>query len=53
MQALIQSVLTNLAAFLDQLKSTAKEWTDTQRLRAILNLAFAKFILHPRIRLPF
>jgi hypothetical protein len=44
-QALIQSVLTNLAAFLNQLKSTAKQLTDAQRLRAILNRAFAKFML--------
>lgn len=44
-QALIQSVLTNLAAFLDQLKSTAKQLTDAQRLRQILNRAFAKFML--------
>ena len=44
-QAKIQAVLTNLAAFLNQLKSTAKQLTNTQRLRAILNRAFAKFML--------
>ena len=44
-QAKIQAVLVNLAAFLNQLKSTAKQLTDAQRLRQILNRAFAKFML--------
>jgi Transposase DDE domain group 1 len=48
-QALIQSVLTNLAAFLGQLKSTAKHLTETQRLRAILDRALAKVMLPPPI----
>lgn len=46
-QAAIQSVLTSLAAFLATLKSTAEQLTDTQRLRAILTRAFAKFMLTP------
>jgi hypothetical protein len=44
-QAKIQAVLINLAAFLSQLKSTAKQLTDTERLRQILERAFAKFML--------
>ncbi len=44
-QATIQAVLTNLAAFLSQLKATAEQLTDVQRLRAILMRAFAKFML--------
>jgi Transposase DDE domain group 1 len=44
-QAKIKAVLTNLAAFLDQLKSTAKQLTEPQRLRAIFTRAFAKFML--------
>ena len=43
----IQAILTNLAAFLATLKSTAEQLTDVQRLRAILTRAFAKFILMP------
>ena len=41
----IQAVLTNLAGFLNALKNTAEQWTDVQRLRAILKRAFAKFML--------
>ena len=44
-QASIQAVLTNLAAFLNLLKTTAEQLTDTQRLRAILARAFEKFML--------
>jgi len=44
-QSVIQAVLTNLAAFLASLKSTAEQLTDTQRLEAILARAFAKFML--------
>ena len=44
-QAVIQAVLTNLAAFLSSLKATAEQLTDAQRLRAILTRAFAKFML--------
>lgn len=44
-QAAIQAVLTSLAGFLDTLKTTAEQLTDAQRLRAILNRAFAKFML--------
>jgi Transposase DDE domain group 1 len=44
-QASIQAVLTNLAAFLSLLKTTAEQLTDTQRLRAILARAFEKFML--------
>ena len=44
-QAAIQAVLTNLAGFLSLLKATAEQWTDAQRLRAILARAFAKFML--------
>lgn len=44
-QATIQSVLTSLAGFLRTLKATAEQWTDAQRLRAILARAFAKFLL--------
>lgn len=43
-QAKIQAVLVNLAVFLDHLKSTAKQLTGAQRLRVILNRAFAKFM---------
>lgn len=43
-QAAIQAVLTNLAGFLRTLKTTAEQWTDGQRLRAILERAFAKFM---------
>ena len=41
----IQAVLTSLADFLATLKATAEQLTDTQRLRAILTRAFAKFVL--------
>ena len=44
-QAAIQSVLTSLAGFLRTLKATAEQWTDAQRLRAILARAFATFLL--------
>ena len=44
-QATIQAVLTNLAAFLSQLKATAEQLTDVQRLSAIFRRAFAKFML--------
>ena len=44
-QAAIQAVLTSLAGFLNSLKSTAEQWTDAQRLHAILARAFAKFML--------
>lgn len=43
-QATIQAVLTNVAGFLRTLKTTAEQWTDGQRLRAILERAFAKFM---------
>lgn len=43
-QAAVQAVLTQLAAFLATLKATAEQLTDTQRLRAILKRAFAKFV---------
>lgn len=41
----IQAVLTNWAGFLTALKTTAEQWTDVQRLHAILERAFAKFML--------
>ena len=44
-QADIQAVVTNLAGFLSALKATAEQWTDAERLRAILTRAFAKFML--------
>lgn len=44
-QSTIQAVVTNLAAFLTALKATAEQWTDGQRLRAILERAFAQFML--------
>jgi hypothetical protein len=44
-QAAVQTVLTSLADFLNSLKATAEQLTDTQRLRAILARAFAKFML--------
>ena len=44
-QAAVLAVLTQLAAFLATLKTTAEQLTDAQRLRAILNHAFAKFVL--------
>ena len=44
-QATLQAVLTNLADFLNVLKTTAEQLTDTQRLRAILTRAFEKLML--------
>ena len=44
-QEKIQAVLTNLAAFLNQLKSTAEQLTDTQRLHAIMKRAFGQFMM--------
>lgn len=46
-QSAIQAVLTNVAGFLRALKATAEQWTDAERLRAILTRAFAKFMLTP------
>ncbi|MDC8449086.1 MAG: transposase [Nitrospira sp.] len=46
-RAAIQAVLTNLADFLRTLKATAEQWTDADRLRAILTRAFATFMLSP------
>jgi hypothetical protein len=43
-QSAIQAVLTNLAGFLSTLNTTAEQWTDAERLRAILTRAFAKFM---------
>ena len=43
-QAVIQTVLTRLATFLQSLKSTAEQLTDSQRLHLILRRAFAKFL---------
>lgn len=43
----IQSVLTNVATFLRTLKATAEQWTDAQRLRAILARAFATVMRSP------
>ena len=40
----IQAVLTTVAGFLRTLKATAEQWTDADRLRAILTRAFAKFM---------
>jgi hypothetical protein len=47
-QEKIQRVLLSLASFLATLKSTAEQLTDAQRLRAILQRAFAKFMLPER-----
>ena len=44
-QSAIQAVRTSLAGFLSALKVTAEQWTDAERLRAILTRAFAKFML--------
>ena len=44
-QAAIQTVLTSLAGFLSTLKATAEQWTNAERLRAILARAFATFML--------
>lgn len=41
----IQAVLTNVAGFLKTLNATAEQWTDAERLRAILTRAFATFML--------
>jgi hypothetical protein len=41
----MQAVLTSLAGFLSSLKATAEQWTDAERLRAILIRAFATFML--------
>lgn len=43
-QSDIQAILTNLAAFLTSLRTTAEQLTDAQRLQAILGRAFAKFM---------
>lgn len=43
-QAKIQRVLTQLASFLATLKKTAEQLTEAQRLQAILQRAFAKFM---------
>jgi hypothetical protein len=43
-QSAIQVVLTNVAGFLKTLKATAEQWTDAQRLQAILARAFAQFM---------
>lgn len=40
----IQTVLMNLAGFLQTLKTTAEQWTDAERLHALLTRAFAKFM---------
>ena len=39
-----RAVRTRLAGFLSSLKATAEQWTDAQRLRAILTRAFVKFM---------
>ena len=44
-QTAIQAVHTSLAGVLSTLKATAEQWTDAQRLRAILARAFATFML--------
>ena len=44
-QAAIQPVLTRLAGFLANLKATAEQLNDAQRLQSILTRIFAKFIL--------
>ena len=41
----IQAVLTNVAGFLKTLKATAEQWTDAERLRAMLTRAFATVLL--------
>ena len=49
-QSVIQAVMTNLAGFLNALKSTAEQLTDGQKLQVILKRAFAKFMaLPPRL----
>lgn len=50
-QSAIQAVLTSLAGFLKTLKATAEQWTEADRLRAILARAFARWLLPP-VRLP-
>jgi hypothetical protein len=37
----------NLAGFLPTLKATAEQWTEAERLHAILTRAFAKFMFPP------
>ena len=44
-QEKIQAVLTNLAAFLRQLKTTAEQLTDAQRWHAIMQPAFGHFMM--------
>ena len=44
-QEKIQAVLTNLAAFLRQLKTTAERLTDAQRWHAIMQRAFGHFMV--------
>jgi hypothetical protein len=44
-QSTIHAILTNVAGFLRTLKATAEQWTDAERLRAILTRAFALFRL--------
>lgn len=46
----IQAVLTNLAGFLRTLKATAEQWTDAERLRAILTRAFTTFMGSTAVR---
>ncbi len=50
----IQAVLMNLAGVLQPLKATAEQWTEADRLHAILTRAFAKFMFptagHPVLR---
>jgi hypothetical protein len=43
----IQAVLTKVAGFLKTLKATAEQWTDAERLRAMLTRAFATFMRTP------
>ncbi len=47
----VQAILTELAAFLAQLKATAEQLTHAQRLQLILQRAFAKF-MHATAGLP-
>jgi hypothetical protein len=44
-QSALQAVLTSVAGFQSALKATAEQWTDAERLRAILTRAFATFML--------
>jgi len=43
-QSTIAAVLANLASFLASLKATAEQLTEPQRLQAIFERAFAKFM---------